>query len=281
MQSDVIDAPKVNTPASTARGSSFYTAMRIMPQRQRDAMYAIYAFCRAVDDIADSLEPAPARLEALKVWRQDINALYTGTVSPKVQDLADAVKHFGLRQDDLLAVIAGMEMDVRGPIQAPDFATLYFYCDRVACAVGRLCVRVMGLGEQDGVQLSHNLGLALQLTNILRDLDEDAAMNRLYLPVELLAEANIYSRTPAEVLAHPAIGQVCANLADEALTYFRMADDIMNRSDRKAVRTARVMSQAYQSFHTALVKRGFTTPRQPIKLNKARLGYILVRNLLF
>src|SRR5579872_74847 len=110
MQSAVTCATKTE-PAGSARGSSFYTAMRIMPQRQREAMYAIYAFCRAVDDIADSMEPVSVRLEALKRWRQDIMMLYSGTPASRVQGLAEAVAHFHLRQEDFLAVIDGMEMD--------------------------------------------------------------------------------------------------------------------------------------------------------------------------
>src|SRR5271156_2829633 len=117
--------------------------MRILPRAQREAMFEIYSFCRAVDDIAD--DPA---------------------------------------HGDFLAVIAGMEMDVIADIRAPDMATLDLYCDRVACAVGRLSVRVFGMDRAAGLALAHHLGRALQLTNILRDLDEDAALGRLYLPRE-------------------------------------------------------------------------------------------------
>ena len=181
---------------ATASGSSFYAAMRILPRDQREAMFQIYSFCRQVDDIADSDGPRPERLAALQQWRDDIDALYHGSPPPRVQDYAASVKRFGLKREDFLAIVDGMEMDVPQDIRAPDMATLDLYCDRVASAVGRLSVRVFGLPEDDGIQLAHHLGRALQLTNILRDIDEDATLGRLYLPRESLMLAGITSMIP-------------------------------------------------------------------------------------
>ena len=124
--------------ATRASGSSFYFAMRILPAAQRDAMFEIYSFCRAVDDIADGNAPRAERSAALAQWRRDIDALYAGAPPPALASLASAVKQFGMRKDDFLAVIDGMEMDAVEDIRAPDFATLDLYCDRVASAVGRL-----------------------------------------------------------------------------------------------------------------------------------------------
>jgi phytoene synthase len=157
-----------------ASGSSFYAAMRILPRGQRDAMFEIYSFCRAVDDIADDGGPRDARLASLQRWRGSIDEMYVGSPSRALAALAEAARSFGLHRDDFIAIIDGMEMDVVDTIRAPDFATLDLYCDRVASAVGRLSVRVFGMPEQQGVALAHHLGRALQLTNILRDLDEDA-----------------------------------------------------------------------------------------------------------
>src|SRR5690606_12044898 len=116
---------------------------------------------------------------------------------------------------------------VREDIRAPELATLELYCDRVACAVGRLCVRIFGMDEQAGISLARHLGRALQLTNILRDLDEDAGIGRLYLPREMLINAGIIATDPGSVLAHPAITQVCRSLAEEALASFDAAEAIM------------------------------------------------------
>jgi phytoene synthase len=265
----------------SARGSSFYTAMRIMPPPQRGAMYEIYHFCRAVDDIADEEGDVTVRLAQLQQWREDITRVYAGDAPTRLLALAKAIQEFGLKKDDFLAVIDGMEMDVCGPIQAPELETLILYCDRVASAVGRLSVRVFAMSEEDGLQLSHHLGLALQLTNILRDIDEDAMINRLYLPRELLQTAGIKTTNPREAIAHPAIGNACNSLAEKALSHFQAADEIMKRCERRQVRTPRVMSQAYRAIHTALVERGFVSPRLPVHLSKARLGFILMRNILF
>ena len=161
---------------TTASGSSFYAAMRILPRRQREAMFQIYSFCRQVDDIADSDGPRPERLAALQQWRDDIDALYHSHPPPRLQDYAASVKTFGLKREDFLAIVDGMEMDVPQDIRAPDMATLDLYCDRVASAVGRLSVRVFGLPEEDGIELAHHLGRALQLTNILRDIDRKSVV---------------------------------------------------------------------------------------------------------
>ena len=177
--------------------------MRILPREQREAMFQIYSFCRQVDDIADSDGPRPERLAAIQQWRDDIDALYQGHPPPRLRDYVGSVRRFGLKREDFLAIIDGMEMDIPQDIRAPDLATLDLYCDRVASAVGRLSVRVFGLAENDGVLLAHHLGRALQLTNILRDIDEDAGIGRLYLPREALLHAGITSTDPLKVIAEP------------------------------------------------------------------------------
>ena len=159
-------------------------------------MYEIYSFCRDVDDIADNDGPRDVRLAQLQRWRHDVDAVYAGAAPPQLHALAEAIRTFDLSRDDFRAVIDGMEMDVIAPIRAPDWATLDLYCDRVASAVGRLCVRVFKMDEAQGKALAHHLGRALQLTNILRDIDEDAGIGRLYLPQEALSAAGITSTEP-------------------------------------------------------------------------------------
>src|SRR6202012_929937 len=197
---------------TAASGSSFYAAMRILPHEQRDAMFQIYSFCRQGDDIADSPGTRPERLAAIQQWRDDIDALYQGHPPQRLQDYVATVRRFGLKREDFLAIIDGMEMDIPQDIRAPDLATLDLYCDRVASAVGRLSVRVFGLGENDGVLLAHHLGRALQLTNILRDIDEDARSGRLDLPREGLGQSGITGADPLKVIAEPNLPKVCAPL---------------------------------------------------------------------
>ena len=262
---------------STASGSSFYAAMRILPPAQREAMFQIYSFCRQVDDIADSDGPREERLAALQQWRDDIDALYRGEPPARLKDYAASVKTFGLKREDFLAIVDGMEMDVPTDIRAPDMATLDLYCDRVASAVGRLSVRVFGMGEADGIELAHHLGRALQLTNILRDIDEDAGLGRLYLPREGLLHAGITGDDPQKVIAEKSLPKVCAPLAQRAAMHFAKADEIMNRNPRRVVRAARIMSKYYRAILDLLLKRGFAAPRQPVRVTKLTKLAILFR----
>ncbi|MGA7486534.1 MAG: presqualene diphosphate synthase HpnD [Xanthobacteraceae bacterium] len=266
--------------AERASGSSFYNAMRVLPRAQREAMFEIYSFCRQVDDIADSSGPRSARREQLERWRADIDALYAGNPLPRTRGLLAPVRAFGLRREDFHCVIDGMEMDVVADIRAPDAATLDRYCDRVASAVGRLSVRVFGMDEQDGIALAHHLGRALQLTNILRDLDEDAAFGRLYLPAEALRAAGITATDPTTVLASPALEKVCAPVVESAHAHFTQAEGIMARSARRSVRAPRIMAEAYRLILDSLVARGWLHPRRPIHLPRSRLLWIIMRHAL-
>src|SRR5205807_6508224 len=222
-----------------AAGSSFYTAMKILPPAQREAMFEIYGFCRKVDDIADSDGPRAERLMELAAWRADVNALYAGQVPPRLAGLAKPMHDFDLAREDFLALIDGMEMDAFDDIRGPSAAILDLYCDRVASAVGRLSVRVFGVEREAGIKLAHHLGRALQLTNILRDLDEDAAIGRLYLPREALQRAGMLDLDPAAVLAHPRLGEACEQVTARARQHFAEADRVMARCARRSVRAPR------------------------------------------
>ena len=276
-----MDATSPPTSSQRAAGSSFYTAMRILPRPQREAMYEIYGFCRRVDDIADSTGPRAERLAQLNEWRAEIGALYEGKAGPLVAGLAGPMREFDLAREDFLAVIDGMEMDTVGDIRAPSEAVLDLYCDRVASAVGRLCVKVFGMEAAAGTALAHHLGRALQLTNILRDLDEDAGRGRLYLPRQALEAAGIGSEDPAPVLMHPKLGAACAGVIERARHHFREADAVMDRVPRASVRAPRIMAEAYKRILARLVERGFAAPRDPVRLNKPLLLWILLRHALF
>jgi phytoene synthase len=271
-----VENKDANTVTRTA-GSSFYAAMRILPQAQRQAMFEIYAFCRLVDDIADSDLPRAERSAKLARWRADIHAMFADASPPHLQGLAQATRAFSLRRDDFLAVIDGMEMDAREDIRAPDFATLDLYCDRVASAVGRLSVRIFGMPNNDGLTLAHHLGRALQLTNILRDLDEDAAVGRLYLPREALDRAGITTSDPASVLASRGLAQACEAVVARARGHFAEAEVVMRRSRRRAVRAPRIMGEVYHLILDRMVARGWSPRRERVRLPRWRLIPILLR----
>ena len=178
--------------------TSFYWAMRLLPAEKRQAMFAVYAFCRVVDDIADGDLPEAAKLRQLQGWREEIERLYAGDArDPIARALIEPIRRFDLAREDFLAMIDGMETDARGGLIAPAMADLELYCSRVAGAVGLLSVRIFEAPRQGRRELAHALGEAVQLTNVLRDLDEDAGLGRLYLPRELLQKHGVPVETPS------------------------------------------------------------------------------------
>jgi phytoene synthase len=260
-----------------AAGTSFYRGMRVLPPDRRLAMYAVYAFCRIVDDIADEPGDALAKLPQLDAWRARVAALYRGEADgPVTRVLLRASQRFDLRQADFLAVIDGMQMDAEGAIVAPDLATLDLYCDRVAAAVGRLSVRAFGDASPAADQVAYSLGRALQLTNILRDLEEDAANGRLYLPREWLEQARV-PLDPRRALGHPGLPAVCERVAAEAERHFRDASAAMRACDRKAMRPARLMGATYAAILARLERRGWRRLDVPVKLPAWRKLWIVLR----
>ena len=204
--------------------TSFFWAMQVLPYQRREAMYALYAFCRELDEIADGDATRALKEVLLSDWRSEIALLYAGCPQHSItRALREAVRLYGLQCRDFLAVIDGMAMDACTDIRAPSLDELDLYCERVAVAVGRLSVRIFGEESPAGERVAAELGRALQLTNILRDLAEDAARQRLYLPSEVLQAHGIYATTPSWVLAQPALPNVCRDLAMLAQRHYAAA----------------------------------------------------------
>jgi phytoene synthase len=249
-----------------AAGTSFYRGMRILPPDRRLAMYAIYAFCRMVDDVADEPGPFADKLPRLHAWRDRIDALYAGQAGDAVtRVLLAAIPRFDLRRQDFLDVIDGMQMDAETVIVAPDLATLDLYCDRVAAAVGRLSVRAFGDASPAADRVAWALGRALQFTNILRDIAEDAGIGRLYLPAEYLDAAGV-PRDPQAALASSRLPSVCAPMARQARGYFASARAAMRDCDRRAMRPARLMGATYSALLDRLEREGWRQPQQRVSL---------------
>ena len=259
-------------------GTSFYRGMRVLPPDRRHAMYAIYAFCRMVDDIADDeTVPFSQRLPLLAAWRQRIADLYRGvTDGPVTRVLAEAVRRYALRQEDFIAVIDGMQMDSEVPIVAPDLATLDLYCDRVAAAVGRLSVRAFGDASPEADKVAHALGRALQLTNILRDLKEDADRGRLYLPREYLDAADV-PYVPQAALRAPRFAEVCDRVATLAHAQFNAARTAMMACDKTAMRPARLMGATYAAILARIEQRGWARLEERVSLSKWQKLWVAVR----
>lgn len=262
-----------------ASGTSFYWGMRLLDLKRRYAMYAIYAFCREVDDIADEPGEPAAKRAALAEWRVELDRLYAGAPTHAIaKALAGPVVHYGLPKEDFLAVIAGCESDGEGAMVRPSMAELELYCDRVACAVGRLSVRVFGPLRPRSIETANATGMALQLTNILRDVVVDAKIGRLYLPDELLTKYGISSRDPMEVLAHPHLVAVCRDLGETARGYFQASDAGQRECSHAHMRPATLMKEMYREIFKRVEAEGFQ-PRDPVvKVSKAFKLWCIVRH---
>ncbi|WP_239025384.1 presqualene diphosphate synthase HpnD [Candidatus Vallotia cooleyia] len=254
--------------------------MRILPKAQREGMYEIYSFCHQVDNVADSGMSREHKLTILSQWRSKIAALYVGNIGTQLEPLSRVVQRFSLRQNDFIAIIDGMEMDVVNTVVAPDRNTLDLYCDRVASAVGRLSVKVFGMPDDDGLKLAHHLGRALQLTNILRDIDEDAAVGRFYLPRDMLVEAGLTHLTPYSI-CDESLDRACAPLIANAREHFSQATKIMRQYPRYVVIAPRIMAQVYYALLKQLVQRGFAVPRKPVRVSRTSLMLAIVKHYLF
>ncbi len=273
------DEIAIDAVEAKASGSSFYAAMRLMPKAARRAMFAIYAFCRVVDDIADADDRArDVRRAELLGWAADLHKFYAGERPRRLNFLAEAIERFELKKDDFLAVIDGMLMDVDETIVAPSRAKLDLYVDRVACAVGRLSVHTFGMTHATGLDVAHHLGTALQLTNIIRDIDEDAGIGRLYLPEEALAAAGITTRIPTEVIADPRVDTVCRGLALDAQAHFDAARAMMRDRPSGRQRTPRLMAEVYAHLLGRMAVQGWVAPRTRARIGKRHLLWLVLRH---
>ncbi len=260
-------------------GSSFFWAMRRLDEERRNGMYAVYAYCRGVDDIADDEGEADAKMALLNQWREEIGRLYEGAPSrlPVAQALVEPIKRFGLRKKDFLALIDGMEMDAADKLAISDLDELFLYCDRVACAVGRLSNRVFGVDEENGDRVAHALGHALQLTNILSDISEDAERGRLYLPADMLAAHGISETEPAAVINNHAIAGVCAEVAEIATRRFSEAEEALSKCGRNQMRPAVMMMHVYRRILEKLKARGWGRIDEQVRLSKLQKCWIAFR----
>ena len=263
---------------TVASGTSFYWAMRLLPRARREAMFAIYAFCREVDDIADDDGTPDDKRRRLDHWRDEIESIYAGVPEGlAARALVEPVRRFGMRREDFLAVIDGMQMDLGEGLKAPRFEELDLYCHRVAGAVGLLSIRAFGADGPHARTFALSLGAALQLTNILRDLVEDAERGRLYLPRELLDEAGIEAASPHDTIRHAAVPQVCDGLARIAKEKFAGANAALKVSDRRALRPAVVMMMHYRRLLRALERRGWTSIDVPVRISTPEKILIALR----
>lgn len=252
-------------------GSSFARGMAALKGERRRALWAVYAFCRAVDDIADGAMPEAEKRRFLADWRHKLERPDCALS----RELARARAAHGVPLAECEAMVAGMETDAADRLRLPDEAALDLYCRRVAGSVGAMSVRIFGAPEAEGFGLA--LGHTFQLTNILRDVDEDAARDRVYVPLSLLAAEGIPDGKATAIVAHPRFAAICARLAEQAREGFARAGAEIGRFDRRALLPAAVMMWGYHRLFLRLASRGWDGPRPRPRLTpgeKLRMAWM-------
>jgi len=269
------DPQRVADAITAQARTSFATGMRVLAKPRREAMRAVYAFARVIDDIADEDWPLAEKHRLLGEWRSEIGRLYEGRPASAIgQALAGPVARYGLPREEFLALIEGMEMDADGPIVAPPMEVLRAYTRRVAGAVGILSMRVFGawIGPQSE-RAALALGDAFQLTNILRDVEEDAAIGRLYLPREALEQTGVpvddFAGDPVAAARHPELWRACAEVGRLARADFTAARVAMAGHSRMALAPALLMTGVYEGYLAGMEARGFRREGGPVSLSKA------------
>ena len=248
------EAPSTLTKKSR---SNFYYAFRFLPTNQREAIYTLYAFCRIVDDIVDLGNDPRSQRQELQRWRQEIGRCYEGVPEePLGVRLGQIVKEFPIQRKDLEAIIDGVEMDLdRNRYET--FDELYEYCYRVASAVGLCCIEVFGYSNPRTREYAVKLGVALQLTNIMRDLKTDAERGRVYLP---LAELKRFNYSEADLLAGryaPAFMELMRFQVDRARSYYEGAWAAMPKEDAKRLYAAEIMGRIYYALLKTIERNQF------------------------
>ncbi len=256
------DAPLVAGRVARA-GSSFARGMKALRGERRRALWGVYAFCRAVDDIADGAMPEPEKRRFLADWRGKLER----PDCVLSRELAFARDAFGVPMAECEAMIGGMETDAADRLRIEDEAGLDLYCRQVAGSVGAMAVRIFGApeAEQWGLRLGHTF----QLTNILRDVDEDALRDRVYIPLTLLREAGIEDGPAAAMVAAPGFASICARLAEQARDGFARAAAEMPQYDSAALLPARVMMWGYERLFQRMLARGWGGARVRPRLTGA------------
>ncbi len=233
---------------AAASGSSFYYSFMFLPAERRRAITALYAYCREVDDVVDECtDPGVARTK-LAWWRNEVARLYAGNPQhPVTRALADIIGPFDITEDQLIMVIEGMAMDLEYN-RYPDFATLQTYCHRVAGVVGLMSARIFGYTDPRTLEYAADLGLAFQLTNIIRDVGEDARRNRVYLPLDELAAAGL---DPAQIVHcqdSEAFHQLMLQQVNRAIATYDQAFTKLPPQDRKAQIPGIIMAAIYRTL---------------------------------
>ena len=262
-------------------GSSFYYSFRFLPPDRRRAITALYAYCREVDDIADEVEDVNVARAKLGWWRAEVANLFAGhPTHPVTNALAPATKQFGIDASRLNEIIDGMEMDLSRH-RYQDFESLQLYCHRVAGVVGQLSASIFGFSNPKTLVYAENLGLAFQLTNIIRDVGEDARRDRIYLPQQDLAKFGVTNADIVNCKHSPAFEQLMAYQAERAKSFYGAAFEALMPEDRRPQRPGLIMSAIYRTLLHELERDGFKVLNQRTSLTPLRKLWIAWKTWVF
>jgi phytoene synthase len=250
--------------------SSFYYSFFFLPRAKRDAIYAVYALCRAVDDVADDAGDMETKAERLKGWREELDRCYAGRPThPITRALRDCLSRYPIPKGYFDELIAGVEMDLT-VTRYPTIGDLTRYCYRVASVVGLICIEIFGYRREATKEYAINLGLALQLTNILRDLKTDGRRGRIYLPQEDLERFGYREDDLLHCRYTPGFFPLMRFEADRARDYFRRAAEGLPSEDRKNMAAAEIMGRIYRETLETIARKEFRVFEDRIALSRAR-----------
>jgi len=255
---------------AVASGSSFYSSFRFLPEQKRRAITALYAFCREVDDVVDECHDVDVARQTLNWWRSEVSALYLGKAThPVTLALQNLLNDFDLAEELLLEIIDGMEMDL--DIQRyTSFKELSLYCYRAASVVGLLSAEIFGFKNRDTLKYAHDLGMAFQLTNILRDVREDAERGRVYLPLDELEKFGVTQQDLTHPITSDAVQALFQFQAERARDYYKKAFNELPDEDRYTQRVGLIMAEIYQSLLDEIEDDKYRVLEHRIKLTPLR-----------
>jgi len=262
---------------ATSSGSSFYYSFLFLPPERRRAITALYAFCREVDDVVD--EGMDPQLAATKLawWRTEVGNLFAGKPQhPVTRALEPQRDKYGISAARLNEIIDGMEMDLR-QTRYLDWAGLERYCYRVASVVGLLAAGIFGYRDERTLDYAKHLGIAFQLTNIIRDVGEDARKNRVYLPVEDLQRFGVPASDILQAKETPAFRSLMEFQAERARRYYESAMSALPAQDRRAQRPGLIMAAIYRTLLEEIQRGGFQVLTQRTSLTPLRKFWIAWR----
>jgi phytoene synthase len=259
---------------AAASGSSFYYSFLFLPPERRRAITALYAFCREVDDVVDECTDTAVARAKLAWWRNEVAAAYRGSAQhPVARALAEVAPRYNLPEARLNEIIDGMQMDLDYN-RYPDFATLERYCHRVAGVVGLLSAEIFGYADRRTLDYAANLGLAFQLTNIVRDVGEDARRNRIYLPLDELARHGVGETDILQGRETDNFKRLMAFQIERAQDYYRAAFEQLPAEDRRPQRAGIIMAAIYQTLLEEIRRDGCRVLAQRISLTPVRKLWI-------